>query len=43
MFEDIPIPQACFPPILVEIGQVVHEKKIFKGFSYISLYKIMSP
>jgi len=29
--------QSCFPPILVEIGQVVHEKKICKGFCYIKL------
>jgi len=44
LFEQIgiPIPQACFPPILVHIGQVVHEKKIFKGFCYISLYKTIS-
>jgi len=33
LFEQIriPIPQACFPPSLVEIGQVVLEKKSFKG------------
>jgi len=35
LFEQIliPIPQACFPPSLVEIGQVVLEKKSFKGKS----------
>jgi len=45
LFEQIwiHIPQAFFPPSLVEIGQVVHEKKIFKSFCYVSLYKIMSP
>jgi len=32
-------PQVLFPPSLVKICQVVHEKKIFKGFCYISLYK----
>jgi len=31
------------PPSLVEIGQVVHEKKIFKGFCSVRLYKNMSP
>jgi len=29
----IPIPQACFPPSLVEICQAVLEKKSFKGKS----------
>jgi len=45
LFEQIwiSITQACFPPSLVEIGKVVHEKKIFKGFCYISLYKTLSP
>jgi len=35
LFEQIwiPIPQSCFPPSLVEIGQVVLEKKSFKGKS----------
>jgi len=42
LFEQIwiPIPQACFPPSLIAIGQVVHEKMIFKSFCYISLYEL---
>jgi len=45
LFEQIwiPILQACFLPSLVEIGQVVLEKKIFCAFPYIILCKSLSP
>jgi len=36
------LPQSCPLPNIKTFRPVVHEKKSFKGFSYINLYKIMS-